>query len=99
MGKEPGVVHGAVYRNAFGESMKYAEVVGEGFSFCGNFKSVSGSFNNPEGSEYHDKRDEMSRVSDHCMRKIVDYWKEGGSCWTSRKRNFEVKELLKDYEA
>ena len=29
---EPGVVHGAVYRNAFGESVSPAEVVGEGFS-------------------------------------------------------------------
>ena len=30
IGKEPGAVHGAVYRNAFGESVNEAEVVGEG---------------------------------------------------------------------
>ena len=32
IGKECGQVHGAVYRNAFGESVKNAKVVGEGFA-------------------------------------------------------------------
>ena len=31
-GTEPGAVHGAVYRNAFGESVDNAYVVREGFS-------------------------------------------------------------------
>ena len=32
-GKEPGAVHGAVYRNAFGESVSKGNVVGEGFAY------------------------------------------------------------------
>ena len=32
IGKEPGAVHGAVYRNAFGESVSEVNVVGEGFA-------------------------------------------------------------------
>ena len=31
-GKEPGAVHGDVYRNAFGESVSEGNVVGEGFA-------------------------------------------------------------------
>ena len=32
IGKEPGAVHGAVYRNDFGESVSEGNVVGEGFA-------------------------------------------------------------------
>jgi hypothetical protein len=95
-GKEPGQVHGAVYRNAFGESVKNAKVVGEGFAFREKFEMVSGVFNNPSGSEFHDSRIRMNEASVHCVRKIVmDYWKDGGSSCVGR--NFEVKELLKDF--
>ena len=81
MSKEPGVVHGAIYRNAFGESVNDAEVVGEGFAIQNGisnveeFKNNSGVFNNPKGSKYHDHRRSMHELSEHCVRKIVNYWK------------------------
>lgn len=95
--REPGQVHGAVYRNAFGESVRKVKVVGEGFAIRDRFEMVSRVFNNPLGSEFHDSRETMNEASVHCVRKIVDYWKRGGSSWVSRQRNFTVKELLKDF--
>ena len=62
IGKEPGAVHGAVYRNAFGESVSEGNVVGEGFALRNGqyelekFEINSGVFNNPKGSKYHDHR-------------------------------------------
>ena len=101
MSKEPGVVHGAVYRNAFGESVKGAEIVGEGFAVRnGKFEMCSGVFNNPSGSVFHDSRKRMHELSEHCVRKIVEYWKTAGSAfssWSGTRRNFRVKELLKDF--
>ena len=79
IGKEPGQVHGAVYRNAFGES--YAEVVGEGFAIRnGKFEMCSSVFNNPKGSAFHDHRRRMHELSEHCVRKVVEYWKTAGPC-------------------
>ena len=73
MSKEPGVVHGAVYRNAFDESVKKAEVVGEGFAIRkGKFAMCSGVFNNPHGSAFHDDRREMHQLSEHCVRALED---------------------------
>jgi hypothetical protein len=101
MSTEPGVVHGAVYRNAFGESVKDAEIVGEGFAVRnGRFEMCSGVFNNPRGSVFHDSRKRMHELSEHCVRKVVEYWKTAGSSFASRsgrERNFRVKELLKDF--
>ncbi len=95
---EPGVVHGAVYRNAFGESVNDAEVVGEGFALRnGKFEMCSGVFNNPPGSAFHDHRRRMHELSEHCIRKVVEYWKTAGTCWV-RERNFEVKQLLEDFD-
>ena len=99
--KEPGVVHGAVYRNAFGESVNDAEVVGEGFAIrndklVATFEINSSVFNNPPGSAFHDDRRRMHELSEHCVRKIVEYWKTAGPCWVSQ-RNFEVKQLLEDF--
>jgi hypothetical protein len=91
---EPGAVHGAVYRNAFGESVNEAEVVGEGFALQNKkFKMCSGVFNNPHGSAFHDHRRRMHELSEHCVRKVVEYWKTAGLEGT-----FEVKALLKDFE-
>ena len=93
---EPGKVHGAVYRNAFGESVKKS-VVGEGFAIQeGEFTMRSGVFNTPLGSAFHDDRKKMHELSEHCVKKVVQYWKTAGPRWV-RKRNFEVKELLKDF--
>ena len=95
--KEPGKVHGAVYRNAFGESVNDAAVVGEGFAIRdGKFEMCSSVFNNPKGSAFHDQRRRMHESSEHCVKKVVEYWKTAGPNW-SRQRNFEVKELLKDF--
>ncbi|CAB3977575.1 Hypothetical predicted protein [Paramuricea clavata] len=101
IGKEPGAVHGAVYRNAFGESVNDAEVVGEGFAIRNDklvetFEINSSVFNNPPGSAFHDDRGRMHELSEHCVRKIVEYWKTAGPCWVSQ-RNFEVKQLLEDF--
>lgn len=95
--KEPGQVHGAVYRNTFGESVRKAKVVGEGFAVRERFEMVSRVFNNPQGSEFHDSRKTMNEASVHCVRKIVDIWKQGGSSFVSRKRNFKVRALLEDF--
>ncbi|CAB4025961.1 Hypothetical predicted protein [Paramuricea clavata] len=94
---EPGQVHGAVYRNAFGESVNNAKVVGEGFAFREKFEMVSGVFNNPSGSEFHDSRKRMNEASVHCLRKIVtDYWKYGGSSYIGH--TFKIKDLLWDFK-
>ena len=97
-GKTDGVVHGPVYRNAFGE-VNTSEVIGEGFAIQdGLFKVNSGVFNNPSGSEYHDESKQMSEISIYCIEKVVESWKKAGprrlEC-----RNFPVKDLLKDYTA
>jgi hypothetical protein len=103
IGKEPGQVHGAVYRNAFGESVNEAKVVGEGFavrngeSKVEKFEINSGVLNNPKGSIHHDHRKRMHELSEHCVGKIVKYWKTAGPFWI-RQRNFEVKELLEGFD-
>ena len=96
-GKADGVVHGPVYRNAFGE-VNTSEVIGEGFAIQdGLFKVNSGVFNNPSGSEYHDESKQMSEISIYCIEKVVESWKKAGprslGC-----RNFPAKDLLKDYK-
>jgi hypothetical protein len=103
IGKEPGQVHGAVYRNAFGESVNEAKVVGEGFavrngeSKVEKFEINSGVLNNPKDSIHHDHRKRMHELSEHCVGKIVEYWKTAGPSWV-RQRNFEVKQLLEDFD-
>ena len=105
MSKEPGAVHGAVYRNAFGESVNQVEVVGEGFTvqngflrriFRGKFGNTSKSFNSPPDSEWHDTERRMHPVSERCVKKVVNHWKEAGASFTSKQRNFKVKELMQD---
>lgn len=95
---EPGKVHGAVYRNAFGESVRDAEVVGEGFALRnGKFAMCSGVFNNPSGSAFHDGRKRMHELSEHCVRKVVEQWKNASPSLTS-KAEYEVKKLLEDFD-
>ena len=96
-GTEPGKVHGAVYRNAFGESVNDAKVVGEGFAILnGKFEIKSGVLNNAQDG-YHDEHREMHKLSEHCVGKIVEYWKTAGPSWV-KQRNFTVKKLLEDFE-
>ena len=47
---------------------------------------------------YHDDRRRMHELSEHCVRKVVEYWKTAGSGWRVRQRNFDVKELLEDFD-
>ena len=97
---EPGVVHGAVYRNAFGESVNEAEVVGEGFSFRKKFEMISRTLNKAkdDSDQFHDDRETMNKASVHCVRKIVtDYWKDGGSSYIGH--TFKVKDLLEGFKS
>ncbi|CAB4015556.1 Hypothetical predicted protein [Paramuricea clavata] len=95
--EEFGQVHGAVYRNAFGEP-KTKSVVGEGFAIQnGEIKFNSGVFNNPQGSVFHDDHRWMNELSKHCVRKIVEEWMTAGLSGV-KQRNFEVKELLGDFD-
>ena len=107
IGEEPGQVHGAIYRNAFGESLKKAKVVGEGFALrkirkeqfeVEKLEINSSVFNNPKGSVYHDHRRRMHELSEHCVGKIVEHWKNTGPNWFCRQRNFQVKEMLEDFD-
>ena len=99
MEREPGVVHGAVFKNAFGESVNDAEIVGEGFAIRnGKFAMHFGVFNNPVGSVYHDQRKRMHELSEHCVRTVVESWKMAGTSWYTQ-RHFEVRELLKNFQS
>ena len=81
--------------------MNDAEVVGEGFAIRNDklvetFEINSSVFNNSPGSAFHDDRRRMHELSEHCVRKIVEYWKTTGPCWVSQ-RNYEVKQLIEDF--
>ena len=98
MSKEPGMIHGAIFRDVFGVSVRSAKVVGEGFAIrSGKFQINSGVFNSPRGSVYHDRRRRMHELSEHCVRKVVEYWKIAGPAFAFW-RPYRVKELLKDFD-
>lgn len=95
--KEPGKVHGIIYRKAFGESCKDVKVVGEGFAIMnGEFKTISGAFN-PVDDGYHDSSWEMNPKSTHCVKKVVEWWISAGRNFVDC-RNHKVKDLLSSYE-
>ena len=94
-GKSPGLVHGAVYRSAFGEECTTRHVNAEGFSIMkGEFKINSGVFN-PAKDGYHDDKRSMHPVSAGCIEKVIEFWKNAGKDYHSY-RNFAVKDLLSD---
>jgi hypothetical protein len=66
------------HRNAFGESVNEAEVVGEGFAIRNDitFEINSSVFNNPQASLFHDDRRRMHELSEHCVRKMVEYFEK-----------------------
>ena len=82
--KEPGIVHGIIYKEAFGESCNVTkkresctvDVVGEGFSIVkGKFRTVSRAFNLHDNDDiYHDDRYEMSEISAKCVENLVKWW-------------------------
>jgi len=89
--KEPGKVHGIIYRKAFKESCKDVNVVGEGFEIMdGEFKTISGAFN-PVDDDYHDSSWKMAPKSTHCVKKVVEWWKSVGPNFLHC-RNHKVKE-------
>ncbi|PFX12617.1 hypothetical protein AWC38_SpisGene23392 [Stylophora pistillata] len=91
---EPGQVHGIIYREAFGESCKDVNVVGEGFAIMkGVFKTTSGAFNPSHGDDYHDDSWEMHPDSKKCVKKVVERWKTARSNFREC-QNHAVKTLL-----
>lgn len=91
--REPGKVHGIIFREAFEESFNKMNVVGEGFSIIsGIFQTVSGVFNPSHGGNYHDESRKMHSVSAECVGKVVKKWKEAGGNF--RARNYSVKSLF-----
>ena len=93
--ESPGLVHGAVYRSAFGEECTARHVNAEGFSVMkGEFKINSSVFN-PAKDGYHDDKRCMHPVSARCIRKVIEFWKNAGKDYHSC-RNFAVKDLLRD---
>lgn len=91
--KEPGKVHGIIFRRAFGESCNKVNVVGEGFSIMsGRFETISGVFNPSHGDIFHDDSLKMHSVSADCVEKVVEEWKGAGRIF--RGKNYSVKSLL-----
>ena len=91
-GKSPGLVHGAVYRSAFGEECTERDVNAEGFSVMnGEFKINSGVFN-PAQDGYHDNERSMHQLSARCIKKVVDKWMEAADNFCEG-RNYMVKDL------
>ncbi|KAL9962192.1 hypothetical protein ACROYT_G031274 [Oculina patagonica] len=90
---EPGIVHGTIYRKAFGESCNDVTVVGEGFGIMdGKFTIQSGAFNPAHGDNYHDSSSLMHEDSARYVEKLVDIWKLAGPSFPER-QNYSVKEL------
>ena len=88
----PGVVHGAVYRNVFGEDIGKS-TVGEGFAVMdGEMKWNSYTFNAPRDSVYHDHCKDISQVARDNIEKVLQEWKDAGmkSHSLPTERNFTV---------
>ena len=91
--QSPGLVHGAVYRSAFGEECTKRDVNAEGFSVMnGKFKINSGVFN-PAQDGYHDNKRSMHQLSAGCLEKVVRKWMEAADNFCEG-RNYMVKDLL-----
>lgn len=101
--KEPGIVHGTIYREAFGESCNVTgktrsctvDVVGEGFEIMnGEFGTVSRAFNlRADGDICHDDRNEMSKLSAKCVENLVKWWMRARSYFHNQ-LDHSVKSLL-----
>ena len=87
----PGMVHGAVYWNVFGEGADVTKAIGEGFSLLnGAYKWNSYTFN-ANSDTYHDGQRVISSQMKECVGKILDDWR----CNSSLGKTYRVKELLK----
>ena len=93
-GNAPGVVHGAVYKNVFGEDV--GNTVGEGFAVVkGEFKWNSGTFNSKEDT-YHDNQRKISQDTERCVSEVLKAWMKAGESHQHLppEREYPVKELL-----
>ena len=92
-GTSEGVVHGAVYKNVFGEDI--GDTVGEGFSIMnGEFKWRSWTFN-ARTKHYHDGSKQISAVAKDCIFKILLVWMKIGKqqhCLPCT-RNYNVEDI------
>ena len=92
---EAGMVHGIIYRKAFGESCKGMKVVGEGFGIMnGKFRINSGAFN-PVDDDYHDNSSLMKKDSARYVEAVVNIWKRAGPNFPAR-QNYSVLSCLED---
>ena len=90
---EPGIVHGIIYRKAFGESCKGIQVIGEGFGILnGKFTIDSCAFNMAHGDRYHDNQCTMSDISKRYVESVVNIWKREGPNFL-KKQNYSMQEL------
>lgn len=91
--REPGQVHGVIYRKAFGESLNDVKVVGEGFGVVnGEFKFNSGALNPSHGDDYHDNSYLMHKDSARFVKALFKKWKKAGPRFRSR-QNYSLQEL------
>ena len=91
--RERGIVHGTIYKIAFGESCDDATVVGEGFGIIdGKFKTTSGAFNPAHDDDYHNDTVYMHPDSARYVEAVVDIWKRAGPSFPAR-QNYSVQEL------
>ena len=97
--QEPGIVHGTIYRKAFGESCNDVTVVGEGFGIMnGTFTIKSGAFNPAHGDNYHDSSDLMNKDSARYVEAVLNIWKSAGPNFPEE-QNYSVKELNVVFDA
>ena len=95
--KAPGLVHGAVYWNVFGEGADPSMAVGEGFSlqsegcfFTTEVLKWHSRVFNINGDSYHDGRNNVSDLTKKCVEGIMKKWMQTSQTG----RTYSVKELL-----
>ena len=89
----PGLVHGAVYRRAFGEECTARNVMAEGFSVMkGVFKLNSGVFNQPQDLHHAGVKRSLHQLSARYIKEVVDHWMYAGDHFC-RCRDFMVKDF------
>lgn len=97
--RAPGVVHGAIYWNMFGEGADTSRAIGEGFSMMkGKCGWNSGVFNAPSPrrptNPYHNGMREISELGKICVGKILEDWMKLKK--SELGKTYSVQELLKE---
>lgn len=94
LGASPGVVHGAVYKNVFGEDIG-ARTVGEGFAVMGGVIKWNSYTFNAHKDFYHDSRKGISQVAQENIERVLQVWMDAGikrHCFPTV-RNFDVLKI------